>query len=163
LELIPHDQMVVLMMHIPLDDTEDAQDIYRLIEQRPFCISISGHTHYQEHRFITKEDGWRGPEPHHHIVNVTVCGSWWSGVPDERGIPHTLMRDGSPNGYSLITFNGTEYELEFVPVGRPRDFQMQIYAPEELAVAAVPQTEILVNVFAGSEKSKVELRVDKGP
>src|SRR5690606_7210489 len=71
---IPHDQLVVLMMHIPLVDVHDRHELYRLIEQRPFCLSIAGHTHHHEHRFITHADGWRGPEPHHHIINVTVCG-----------------------------------------------------------------------------------------
>ena len=160
LELIPEDQMVVLMMHIPLEGVGDRQNVYRLIEQRPFCISISGHTHYQEHRFITDADGWRGPKPHHHIINVTACGSWWSGAPDERGIPHTLMADGAPNGYSLIEFDGREYRLEYVPAGRPRDYQMQIHAPEAVAEDKLADTEILVNVFAGSPKSTVEMRVD---
>ncbi len=107
--------MVVLMMHIPLEGVGDRQEVYRLIEQRPFCISISGHTHYQEHRFITQADGWQGPKPHHHIINVTACGSWWSGAPDERGIPHSLMACGAPNGHSVIEFDGQEYRLEFVP------------------------------------------------
>lgn len=162
LELLPEDQLVVLMMHIPLFGVEDRQEVYRLIEQRPFCISISGHTHYQEHRFITDADGWRGPQPHHHIVNVTVCGSWWSGAPDERGIPHTVMACGAPNGYGLIEFNGHDYRWQYVPAGRPPEYQMQVYAPEEVAVGKTAETEILVNVFAGSERSTVELRVGDG-
>ncbi len=109
LAMIPADQMVVLMMHIPIVGVHDREELYRLIEKRPFCISISGHTHHHEHRYIKKEDGWLGPEPHHHIINVTVCGSWWSGAPDERGIPHATMADGAPNGYSIISFDGTKY------------------------------------------------------
>ncbi|MDA1214275.1 MAG: calcineurin-like phosphoesterase family protein, partial [Planctomycetota bacterium] len=162
LELIPEDQLVVLMMHIPLIDVEDRQEVYRLIENRPFCMSISGHEHIQEHHFITEKDGWRGPQPHHHIINVTACGSWWGGAPDERGIPHTLMRDGAPNGYSLLVFDGHDYRFEFVPVGRPRDYQMQIYAPEVVATGKLAETEILVNVFSGSARSTVELRIGDG-
>jgi len=162
LELLPEDQLVVLMMHIPLFGVEDRQEVYRLIEQRPFCISISGHTHYQEHRFLTDADGWKGPQPHHHIVNVTVCGSWWSGAPDERGIPHAMMSDGAPNGYSIIEFNGHDYRMEFVPAGRPRDYQLQIHAPEVIAVDKVAETDVLVNIFAGSERSIVEMRLGAG-
>jgi hypothetical protein len=162
LELLPDDQMVVLMMHIPLEAVGDRQEVYRLIEQRPFCISISGHTHYQEHRFITNADGWRGPKPHHHIINVTACGSWWSGAPDERGIPHTLMADGAPNGYSIIEFDGHEYRLEYVPVGRPRDYQMQIHAPEVVPADKLAETDVFVNVFAGSARSTVEMRIGGG-
>lgn len=156
---VPDEQLVVLMMHIPLDEVEDRQELYRLIEKRKFCMSLSGHEHYHQHRFITHEDGWQGPEAHHHVVNVTVSGSWWGGAPDERGIPHTLMRDGAPNGYSFITFDGNKYALDFKAAGRPTDYQMNIYAPEEIASVEVTQTEIYVNVFNGNEHSKVEMRI----
>ena len=159
LAIIPNEQLVVLMMHIPLVDVRDRTELYRLIEKRPFCISISGHTHHHEHRFIKKEDGWLGPEPHHHIINVTVCGSWWSGAPDERGIPHTAMADGAPNGYSIISFDGTNYKLDYKAAGRSADYQMQIHAPEVVAVDKLSETTIYVNVFNGSERSKVEMRI----
>jgi len=113
LALIPENQLVVLLMHIPLVDVHDRHQLYRLIEKRPFCISISAHKHVHQHRFITRKDGWRGPKPHHHIVNVTVSGSWWQGAADKRGIPHTLMADGAPNGYSIISFDGHRYRLDF--------------------------------------------------
>lgn len=161
---IPEDQLVVLMMHIPLVDVHDRHELYRLIEERPFCISISGHTHHHEHRFITHEDGWRGPEPHHHIINVTVSGSWWRGAPDERGIPHTMMADGAPNGYSIISFDGQKYVLDYRAAGRSKDYQMQIYAPEAVPAGRTAETEVYVNVFNGSERSTVEMRVgEDGP
>ncbi|MBW3543813.1 MAG: calcineurin-like phosphoesterase family protein [Planctomycetes bacterium] len=161
LAAIPDDQLVVLMMHIPLTEVHDRHGLYRLIEQRPLCISIAGHTHHHEHRFITRADGWRGPEPHHHIINVTVSGSWWRGAPDERGIPHATMADGAPNGYSIITFDGADYTLDFHAAGRPHDYQMQIHAPEAVADDRSEPTEVLVNVFNGSEKSTVEMRVGR--
>jgi len=157
LQLIPKDQLVVLMMHIPLNEVRDQQRLYRLIEQRPFCMSISAHKHYHEHLFITRKDGWRGPKPHHHVVNVTVCGSWWAGMPDERGIPHTLMADGAPNGYSIMTFDGHEYQLDFKAAGRPKNYQMNIYAPEVMRADA--KADVLVNVFNGSEQSTIEMKI----
>ncbi|MBP88371.1 MAG: metallophosphoesterase [Planctomycetaceae bacterium] len=159
LTMIPEDQMVVLMMHIPLNDLHNQRDLYRLIEKRPFCISISGHTHTHEHRFITKKDGWEGPEPHHHIVNVTVSGSWWSGKPDDRGIPHTIMRDGAPNGYSILSFDGTKYKLDFKAAGFATDYQMNIHAPDTVAIADLAETTVYANVFNGSERSEVEMRI----
>ncbi|MDA1052209.1 MAG: calcineurin-like phosphoesterase family protein [Planctomycetota bacterium] len=159
LAMLPDEQLVVLMMHIPLVDVHDRAELYRLIEKRPFCISISGHTHHHEHRFIKKADGWLGPEPHHHIINVTVSGSWWSGAPDERGIPHTAMADGAPNGYSIISFDGTNYKLDYKAAGRSADYQMQIHAPEVVAIDKLSETVVYVNVFNGSERSKVEMRV----
>jgi hypothetical protein len=160
---IPENQLVVLMMHIPLTDVHDRQPLYRLIERRPFCISISGHTHYHAHHFVTREDGWRGAEPHHHIINVTVSGSWWSGAPDERGIPHTMMACGAPNGYSFITFDGHEYKLDFKAAGRSADYQMNISAPDVVSVEAAAQTSVFANVFNGSERSQVEMQIDTSP
>ncbi len=159
LKHVPWKQLVVLMMHIPLEEIEDRQELYRLIEQRPYTMSISGHTHYQEHRFITREDGWRGPEPHHHVINVTVSGSWWSGSPDERGIPHTMMRDGAPNGYSLCTFDGERYSFEFKAASRPKEYQVAIHAPEYVKARSAGLTEVFANVFSGSERTKVEMRL----
>ena len=158
LAMIPRNQLVVLLMHIPLINVHDRTELYRLIEQRPFCMSISGHTHHHEHRFITRADGWRGPEPHHHVINVTVSGSWWSGAADERGIPHTTMADGAPNGYSIITFDGHEYTLDFKAAGRPAGYQMNIQSPDAVTADKAGQTDIYVNVFNGSERSKVEMR-----
>ncbi|MFO0892090.1 MAG: calcineurin-like phosphoesterase C-terminal domain-containing protein [Isosphaeraceae bacterium] len=37
--------------------------------------------------------------------------------------PHTTMGD-APNGYSIFTFDGNHYEIEFRPASRPKDYQM---------------------------------------
>lgn len=163
LKMIPEDQLVVLFMHIPLEGVEDRQELYRLIEKRPATVSVSAHTHYMEHRFIGEEDGWQGPEPHHHIINVTVCGSWWRGAKDERGIPHATMSDGGPNGYSIMKFDGDEYSLEMVAAGRQDDYQMNIYAPEKVARSELAKTVVLANVFAASTEWSCKMRVGKGP
>jgi len=42
LGMILEKQMVVLLMH-------NHRGRYRLIEMRPFCIPVSGHTHFHEH------------------------------------------------------------------------------------------------------------------
>lgn len=156
---VPEDQLIVLLMHIPLTGVEDRQELYRLIEQRPAAVSLSAHTHYMEHRLIGEEDGWKGKERHHHIVNVTVCGSWWRGKKDERGIPHATMSDGGPNGYSIMEFDGASYSLQLVPAHRPDSYQMLIHAPEAVTVGEIPTTVVLANVFAASEKDEVFMRV----
>lgn len=159
LALVPKNQLVVLTMHIPLNDVAEKEEIFRLLEQRPFALSLSAHAHFQEHRFFTAKDGWKGNKPHHHVVHATVCGSWWSGAPDARGIPHATMSDGAPNGHSIVTFDGTKYVMEFKPAGRPATDQMHIHAPDEIEAAKAQDTEVTVNVFAGSERSKVEMRL----
>ncbi len=161
LAMIPEDQLVVLLMHIPLGEMKDRQGLYRLIEKRPATVSISAHTHFMEHRFIGKEDGWMGPEKHHHIVNVTVCGSWWRGKKDERGIPHATMSDGGPNGYSIMEFDGDRYSLSIRAASRPADYQMHIYAPESVRQADLKTTVVTANVFNGSSRSQVSMRMDR--
>lgn len=161
---IPEEDLILLMMHIPVTGQQDNQELFRLIEDRPYTMSISGHTHWQAHHFLDKEDGWEGEKPHHHVINVTVCGSWWSGEPDENGIPHTTMRDGAPNGYSIITFDGQSATVDFKAARRPADYQMNIHTPEVVTSTDAPSQWIYVNVFGGSERSKVEFRVGaKGP
>jgi len=161
---VPQEKLVVFFMHIPVHSKQwiepKKQKLFRLMETRKFAISLAAHAHFQQHHFLKKEDGWLGPE-HHHIVNVTVCGSWWRGRLDERGIPHTTMRDGAPNGYAYLSFDGHNYEWEYRAAGRPKSYQMRIIAPDEIDLAKSPKFEILVNVFGGSEKSTVEYRIGK--
>lgn len=163
LKHVPDDKLLVLLMHVPLTVKEFRADerarLFALFEKRPFTLSISGHTHYQRHEFVESDQGWHGAKPHHHVINVTVSGSWWTGAPDEAGIPHTTMRDGAPNGYSIITFDGKEYAIDFKAARRPADHQMTIHAPEEISVAGTAGTEVIVNVFAGSERSAVKMRL----
>jgi len=162
LKQVPDNKLVVLMMHIPLTGTTDRQQLYRLIEKRPYTLSLSGHTHTQEHHFIGETDGWKGTTPHHHIVNVTVSGSWWKGAKDELNIPHTIMRDGAPNGYSTITFDGHNATFDFKAARRPADYQMNIQAPEVVTAAEASKAVVHVNVFSGSTKSTVHFRIGSG-
>ncbi len=161
LELLPPEQMVVLMMHVPLFSTSDTQELFRLIEQRPLCISFAAHTHNHTHVFFDQATGWQGDQPHHHMVNVTVSGSWWSGKTDERGIPHTMMTDGAPNGHSILRFDGTEYSLDFVAAGVDAGDQMRIMLPETVDSSATATVPLYVNVYNGSSRSKVEFRIDQ--
>ena len=160
LALVPQEKLVVLMMHIPLTQLVQKSELFRLIEKRPYTMSMSGHTHYHAHRFLKKADGWRGAEPHHHLINVTVSGCWWRGAKDERGIPIATMQDGAPNGYSIITFNGSDYRVDYKAASKPADYQMNIMVPDEIPENRIEQTPVDVNVFNGSEFSKVEMSID---
>lgn len=163
LALVPPDRLVVLMMHAPIIGAKNREAMYRLIEGRPHCFSISSHAHQMANVFIDKGMGWQGKQPHHHFIDAAVSGSWWCGGVDEVGIPHATMNDGAPNGYAVATFDGNRYSLRFKAARRPADYQMNIYLPDEVEQAQAGQTPVLVNAFAGSERSKVELRLDDGP
>ena len=160
LRYVPAEKLIVLMMHIPLAEVRNTRALFDLLRDRPHTFSLSAHAHYQRHVFFRAADGWSGPRPHHHLVHATACGSWWSGAPDELGIPHATMGSGAPNGYSIVTFDGAEYSVRFKAARRPADDQMHIHAPSEVSAADAGATEVLVNVYAGSERSTVEMKLD---
>jgi len=156
---LPEDELLMLLMHIPLQTTLDRERLFRLIEDRPYTMSIAGHTHWQAHHFLGEESGWKGETPHHHVVNVTVSGSWWGGEPDETGVPHTMMRDGAPNGYTIITFDGQQATVDFKAARRPADYQIRVHAPESVNSTEASSATVWANVFGGSEKSVTRFRI----
>ena len=167
LALVPQDQLVVAMMHIPLVRSTPwleprRERLLRLLESREHCISLAGHTHHHEHAMMTEADGWKGPKPHHHIINVTVCGSWWSGKSDEHGIPHTMCADGTPNGHTVMHFNGQTYELEYRAARREPEYQVRITAPEVVAIADAAELTFHANAFNAMPSAVVEWKLNSG-
>jgi len=157
---VSHNQLVVLLMHIPIDNAEDASQLYALLAPFPHTFSLSAHTHSQEHVFIGRAAGWQQDKPHHHIIHATACGSWWGGNFDDASIPTAQMADGVPNGYSFITFDGTDYDVEFHAARRPADDQMSVWLPDAIKASEIAAARPIINVYAGSERSRVETRVD---
>jgi hypothetical protein len=167
LKHVPQSQLVVAMMHIPLVKSTpwiepSREKLLRLLESREHCISLAGHTHHHEHVMMTGTDGWKGSRPHHHMINVTVCGAWWSGKPDEHGIPHTLCADGTPNGHTVMQFDGVKYELNYKAARRGADEQLRITIAEELESGKTADTSFRANVFNAIPGAVVEWRVDDG-
>ncbi len=159
LTLVDPDQLVVMFMHHPITSTEDREELFALLEDFPNTVSVSAQWHRMSHKFLGPEDGWPGERPHHHIVHGTVSGSWWAGHPDELGVPHATMSDGTPNGYSIFTFDGANYSFEYFAARRPEDYQMNIHAPDEVSRSEAGETAVVANVFAGSSRSVVEMRL----
>ncbi len=162
LSYVPADRLVVLTMHIPLGRASQIPDfgrLYELLRDRPHTLSFSAHTHTLTNGFLDEDDGWPGAEPHHHVNAGATCGRWWAGNRDETDIPHASCSDGTPNGYFVVTFDGTGYTTRFKAARRPADYQMQIQAPDEVARIRLADTPVLVNVFNGSPRSTVEMAV----
>jgi 3',5'-cyclic AMP phosphodiesterase CpdA len=185
----PADRLVVVAMHIPLRtyidpqaasiNTVDRGEFFKLIGERP-CGSFSGHTHTTEHHYFGAEDGYAGATPHHHHVMTAVCGSWWSGPFDHRGIATADSRDGSPNGFHVLSIEGNRYTTRFHPAKEPNRRQMRITLDSEfhrgspelsrnlpmgaLLGSPIPReaayaTDVVVNVFDGGPRSKVVYRI----
>ncbi|MCH8203920.1 MAG: calcineurin-like phosphoesterase family protein [Candidatus Hydrogenedentes bacterium] len=156
---VPSERLVVLMMHIPILGVKDRQTVYDLLAKFEHNLTLAAHTHRQTHHFIGPDLGWNGADELHHLVHATVCGSWWAGSKDDFGIPHATMSDGTPNGYSIITFDKDGYSIRFKAASEDADYQMNIYAPPAVSAANAADTQVAVNVFAGSERSIVEMRL----
>jgi hypothetical protein len=186
---VPEDRLVFLAMHSPLEtylsdapgvNTQNRRELFRLLSGRRHLYAVAGHTHSTEHHYFDDEDGFDGPEPFHHHVLTTVSGSWWSGPLDERGVPVSEQRDGTPNGYHVLEVDGVEVKVRYKAAGKPADYQMRIvfdvahhgtgpnlfrdFRPGELldgrlTVDEVPAADVYVNLFDGGPRSKVEVSV----
>jgi len=167
LPTIPKDKLVVLGFHIPLFDhvyrAEDRARLFKLLEQVPHPLILSGHTHNQSQKFWGVQDGWNGAKPLHEYNVGAACGAFWSGVKDAQGIPDTTMADGTPNGYGLLNIRPQgQYSVEYRVARAPADQQIALHAPKVLRQGAYPAWGIYANVFMGYEGLPVEFRVDGG-
>ena len=156
-----------------------------MFEGRRYTLSFAGHTHTTEHHYFDADDGWPGATPHHHHVMTAVSGSWWSGPYDHRGVAYADSRDGSPNGFHILSVDGVAYKTRFIPAKEPNGRQVRLslesrfhqdgkeikhlYRPGELNSSPIPRAALgyatlVANVFDGGPKTKVNLRIgDRAP
>ncbi|QCQ22775.1 calcineurin-like phosphoesterase C-terminal domain-containing protein [Desulfoglaeba alkanexedens] len=133
---VPMDKLIVLNMHIPIvsdvdrtssqHQVDNREELYALLKGRK-VVSMAGHTHTLSH-FAPGDElvGWGQPTPFNQIIVGAACGSWWSGDFDEAGIPISYMRDGTPRGYMVFSFQGNKYEEIYKAHGKPFDKQMNL-------------------------------------
>jgi len=189
---VPEETLVFVATHAPLVtyvgdgagvNTQDRRELLALLAGRPNLYSVAGHTHTTEHHYLGSDEGFAGPGTFHHHVLATVSGSWWSGPFDERGVPVTLQRDGTPNGYHVLEIDGTRASVRYKAAGAPASEQMRIvfdvahhglsrdalrdYRHGELfdghmGRAALAAAQIVVNLYDGGPRSSVEYRVEEG-
>ena len=159
LAALPKSKFIVLLFHIPVQQVRDIDQVAALVQEFPHNLSIAAHFHTHINHFLKDDETWTADQPHHHLVAGTTSGSWWSGVPDEYGIPHTMMRDGTPNGYIILSFDGTDYAWRFKAARKPADFQMHLWTPEAVKQSELTDTEVLANIFNGTERSRVRMRI----
>lgn len=166
LKTVPRENLIVLTMHIPLAQhgetfrKSDQKKLFDLLQEFPNTLSISAHTHKHDNRFFHQDSSdWPQAKPHHHFNVGTTSGSWWNGMRNEKDIPHSMMRDGTPNGYSFITFNGAEYVIDWKVAGSPADHRMNIHVPRGIVAKASDTALLTVNFFNGCEESKLKYRV----
>ncbi|MDP4021236.1 calcineurin-like phosphoesterase family protein [Methylobacterium sp. NEAU 140] len=180
----PPETLIVLATHIPLwtdadpdarNTTADRDALLDLLRGRR-VLSLAGHTHTTEHHYPA--------EDHHHHVLTAVSGSWWSGPDTRTGIPCADSRDGTPNGFHVLSVRGTAFTTRYVSAQGEPDPAMRILfesepragAPEMVRASLplhalrppVPQdaladTEMVVNVFDGGPRTRLTCRIGDGP
>ncbi|HEX3006059.1 MAG TPA: calcineurin-like phosphoesterase family protein [Bacteroidales bacterium] len=168
LQWVPKDHLVVLSFHIPIteeegDDSfrdEDRIQLFQLLKDFPHTLSLSAHTHFQYQDFFSADRGWLQKQPHHHFNVGATCGDWYSGILDEKGIPISDMRDGTPKGYVFMTFRGNQYSARYKAAGKPDDFQFRIFAPRVVKQNASTSAKIYANFFMGRSADSVFYRID---
>lgn len=170
LQNVPKDYLVVLGFHIPLSEIddrdlfrdEDREELFQLLKDFPYTLSMSAHTHMQRQDFMTQEHGWTQEKPHHHYNVGTTSGDWYSGLLDDQGIPYATMRDGTPKGYAIMSVSGNQYVIDYKVAGKPADYRMEISAPKLVRKMRNTSAGIYVNFFMGSENDDVKMRIDGG-
>ncbi len=188
---VPADALVVYGFHIPLrtlvgtqafNAAANGRAFLEAISSHPNSLSLSGHTHTQEHWYLGAADGFSGGT-HHHVVLAAVSGSWWSGPSDERGIPVALQTDGAPNGFHVLAIDGTGYTTTLVPARDPNrsmirlvvESQVHAGAPEVIreyrpgallagpvAQEALGAARLMANFYVGGPRSRMEVAVGRG-
>ena len=162
---IPDEQLVVVMTHIPwvdatpwVDETH-RQEVFKVLASHRRTVTFGAHTHRHYHRLIGTEDGWPGDVPHHLVSVGTACGAWWCGAPDEYGIPHSVMSDGTPTSYAVLEIDGSQWKVRWQAARRPADFQMHLDAPDSITVDQVAQSLVVANIFNALPNARVQMRV----
>jgi hypothetical protein len=139
LSCTPKDKLIVACMHIPLISSE----------ARP-TVSFSGHMHTSEHYYLAAPEAG---EPHHHQILAAVSGSWWSGPGDARGLPVAECVDGTPNGYYVLSVDGSDCSTRFVSRESSGMRVAMSRAGEDCAT-------VFANVFEGGPRTRARLEID---
>ena len=173
LQFVAPEKLIVINMHIPLYygdgknpglNVVDREKLFEILKGGEHLLVLAGHMHIVDHYFLDEQEGWTDEKPLHQIICAAACGAWWSGPKDIYGIPLSMQEDGTPKGYHLIKFEGSQYNERYKAAGEPVEYQMRIsYPVGKILYDDLPNRQIVVNVFDGSEKSVVKYQIDELP
>ncbi|MDR2282820.1 MAG: calcineurin-like phosphoesterase C-terminal domain-containing protein, partial [Sphingobacterium sp.] len=144
LKLVPKNTTIVLSQHIPMAHTHNQKEVLALLKEYQKVLILTGHTH-TVNRYFFKHDNI------HELGAGATCGNWWRGEKGMDGVPQALMQCGTPRGYFTVDFQQGDYQVNYKGVGMDEKYQMDL---------VVETTGLVLNVFGGSEKTKVELQID---
>jgi hypothetical protein len=168
LKFVPDDYLLVIVTHIPILEgpmkKETMDQVFDLLKNRKHLLALAGHQHKIDNGNYSSEEYWTQPVHFPYLVAGAACGSWWSKVKDERGIPLAVAQDGTPNGFFVFNFKDYSYSFKFHPANHNPGFQMRISAPRgKISLDSLGNEQIIVNVFAAHPDDPVKYQVDDGP
>jgi 3',5'-cyclic AMP phosphodiesterase CpdA len=195
LKFVPRDKLIVIFSHISLityaldgrgerynlGDNINTVNLAELVEiLRPFrrVYAMAGHDTSNSWKVkLDHTHNWHGDWFLSHTLAEVRGNGWSAGPRDERDVRLATMEDGNPNGYYVISFNGTEVKPRFIPAkGDPNETMRIVLDPllhgtrgtdgEVLAInrgALLPGTKLVVNLFDGGERDRVEVSIDGQP
>jgi 3',5'-cyclic AMP phosphodiesterase CpdA len=170
LKVVPNDRLIILAFHIPISENEggdpfrdeDRNALFEMLRDYPNTLTLSAHTHFQSQDFFTQKEGWLQSKPHHHFNVGASCGDWYSGLLNEKGIPYSTMRDGTPKGFAILNFDRNQYTADYHVAEKPADYRFSIFAPKVVAQNEGTSAGIWANFFMGAETDSLFCRVDDG-
>lgn len=166
-----------------MGDNINTVNLDQLIEiLKPFdrIYAIAGHDTSNSWKVeINHTHGWHGTPWIAHTLAEVRGNGWTRGPRDERDVRAATMQDGNPNGYYVLRVDGTEVQPRFIPSGEKGNLEQRarIVLDPMLAgtrdadgnVIAInrgelqPGTKVVVNLFDGGERDRVELSLDDKP
>lgn len=166
-----------------MGDNINTVNLDKLIEiLKPFdrIYAIAGHDTSNSWKVeINHTHGWFGTPWIAHTLAEVRGNGWTRGPRDERDVRAATMQDGNPNGYYVLRVDGTKVQPRFIPAGQKGNLQqrMRIVLDPLLAgttdtngdVVAINRgllqtgTKVVVNLFDGGERDRVELSLDDQP
>ncbi len=170
LKYVPKDHLIVLSIHIPFNDNKDHGPfnfnhqvrLFKLLKDFPHTLSLSAHTHRQNQLLLGSEEGWQQKGVHHHYNVGTTSGDWYSGRLNEKGIPVSTMRDGTPKGYAYINFDDNRYTIDYKAFDKEPEYKMALFTPNLVVQNTWANAQIVVNFFIGSPNDSLVYKIDDG-
>jgi hypothetical protein len=107
---------------------------------------MTAHTHTMARHQLAFPDGLVVEE----VLTGASCGSWWRGIPDERGIPRSFQNCGAPPCYYLADFSDGGYRLDYRVFGRPS---------EKASATLTDYGRLVLNIYGGSSDGKVRVKL----
>ena len=142
----PPGMPAVLSAHIPFSEFQAPDSLERILSRHPRLLLMTAHTHTMARHTLTFPGGLAVEE----VLTGASCGSWWRGIPDERGIPRSFQNCGAPPCYYLADFSEGGYRLDYQVFGRPT---------EKASAALADSTRLVLNVYGGASGGEVRVKL----